>query len=151
MPCRLKGKKGQGTVEFTLSFLFLYTVLMAVVEFSHLFYTRLTIQHAIGEAGRFMITGQGIDHSGTNPNARLQAVQNKFCSNLVATGLSCSNVSSHLTVSCIGGCDQPAGGPGQTVTLTATYSRSWFTGMFNSLLPSITLVANTTWKNEPYL
>ena len=148
---RLKENIGQSAVEFTLGFLLLYTVIMAVVEFSHMFYTKTTLQHAIAEAGRFMITGQGIDHTGTDPNARLQKVQVKFCNNLIATGLSCANVSSHLTLTCVGGCAQPAGGPGQTVTLTATYSRAWFTGMFNHLLPSITLVANTTWKNEVYM
>jgi len=147
----LKESIGQSAVEFTLGFLLLYTVIMAVVEFSHMFYTKTTLQHAIAEAGRYMITGQGIDLSGTDPNARLQKVQDKFCNNLIATGLSCVNVSSHLTLTCVGGCAQPAGGPGQTVTLTATYSRAWFTGMFNHLLPSITLVANTTWKNEVYM
>jgi len=148
---RLKKNKGQSSVEFTLGFLLLYTVIMAIVEFSHMFYTKTTLQHAIAEAGRYMITGQGIDHTGTNPNARLQKVQDKFCNNLIATGLSCVNVSSHLTLTCVGGCAQPAGGPGQTVTLTATYSRGWYTGMFNHLLPTITLVANTTWKNEVYM
>jgi len=147
----LKESIGQSAVKFTLGFLLLYTVIMAVVEFSHMFYTKTTLQHAIAEAGRYMITGQGIDHTGTDPNARLQKVQDKFCNNLIATGLSCVNVSSHLTLTCVGGCAQPAGGPGQTVTLTATYSRAWFTGMFNHLLPSITLVANTTWKNEVYM
>jgi hypothetical protein len=98
-----------------------------------------------------MITGQGTDFSGKNPNARLEAVQNKFCNNLIATGISCTNVSSHLTLSCIGGCAEAAGGAGQTVTLTATYQKGWFTGMFNHVLPSpVTLSANTTWKNEPY-
>ena len=149
---RLCGVAGQSAVELTFGFLFFYTVLMAIVEFSHMLYTKITLQHAIAEAGRYMITGQGTDFSGDNPNARLQAVQNKFCNNLVATGLSCTNVSSHLTLSCLGGCAQAAGGPGQTVTLTATYAKIWFTGMFNYFLPSpVTLSANTTWKNEPYM
>ncbi len=67
MTHRLKNNKGQSAVEFTLGFLLLYTVIMAVVEFSHMFYTKTTLQHAIAEAGRYMITGQGIDHTGTNP------------------------------------------------------------------------------------
>ena len=75
----------------------------------HMFYTKTTLQHAIAEAGRYMITGQGIDHTGTNPNARLQKVQDKFCNNLIATGLSCADVSSHPTLTCVGGCaNRPA-------------------------------------------
>ena len=60
---RLKKNKGQSSVEFTLGFLLLYTVIMAIIEFSHMFYTKTTLQHAIAEAGRYMITGQGIDHT----------------------------------------------------------------------------------------
>jgi Flp pilus assembly protein TadG len=150
---RLCRECGQGVVEFTFGFLFFYTVLMSIVEFSYMFYTKVTLQHALSEAGRYMVTGQGMDLTNVNPNARLQAVQNKFCNNLVMAGISCTNVASHLTVTCVGagGCTAPAGGPSQTVTLTATYSRSWFTGMFNHMLPPLTLTANTTWKNEPYM
>ena len=145
-------QSGQGVVELTFGFLFFYTALMAVVEFSHLMYARVNLQHAIAEAGRYMITGQGLDNSGKDPNARLKVVENKFCNNLIATGLDCTNVASHLTLSCVGGCAQAAGGPGQTVTLTASFTKPWFTGLFNFLLPStVTLTARTTWKNEPYM
>ncbi len=54
MTHRSKNNKGQSAVEFTLGFLLLYTVVMAVVEFSHMFYTKTTLQHAIAEAGRYM-------------------------------------------------------------------------------------------------
>ena len=149
----IAGQTGQGVVEITFGILFFYTTLMAIVEFSHLMYTKVNLQHAVSEAGRYMITGQGIDNTGKDPNARLKVVQNTFCDNLVATGLNCttSTVSSHLSVTCIGGCAQPAGGPGQTVTLTATFTKPWFTGMFNYLLPGpLNLTARTTWKNETY-
>jgi Flp pilus assembly protein TadG len=149
---RLRQQGGQSLVEVTLGFLFFYTVLMAIVEFSHILYTKINLQHAVAEAGRYMVTGQGLDPLGLDPNKRLMAVQDKFCKNLVATGFSCSDVSSHFSFSCAGGCSQPVGGPGQTVTLTVTYQKGWFTGMFGYLLPSpITLTANTTWKNENYL
>lgn len=146
------GRKGQAVVELAFSFLLFYTVVMAIVEFSHLFYTRINLQHALSEAGRYMVTGQGLDPSGVDPNKRLVEVEKKFCQNLVATGISCADVSSHFTITCVGGCLQPVGGPGQTVTLSVSYTKPWFTGMFNHMLPGpITLTANTTWKNENYL
>jgi Flp pilus assembly protein TadG len=136
----------------TFSFLIFMMVFFAIVEFSHLFYTRVNLQHALSEAGRYMITGQGIDLSGTDPNARLATIQNKFCQNLIATGLSCADLVSDMTVTCPGGCAQPAGGPGQTVTLTATYTKPWFTGLFNHLLPAPPLLtSSTTWVNEVYM
>jgi Flp pilus assembly protein TadG len=148
-----RSTKGQAVVEFTLGFILFYMILMSIVEFSHLLYTKINLQHAVSEAGRYMITGQGLDHTGMDPNARLKEVQSKFCNNLIATGLSCQNVGSHFSVSCAGGaCSAPAGGPEQTVTLTVTYVKPWFSGVFNYLVPTpATLVAKTTWKNEKYL
>ena len=148
----LSRQSGQAVVEFTLGFLFFYTVLMAIVEFSHLMYTKVNLQHAISTAGRYMITGQGIDNTGKDPDARLKVVEKTFCNNLIATGLDCTNVASHFAVSCVGGCAQAAGGPGQTVTLTVTYTKPWFTGMFKFMLPNpVSLTARTTWKNERYM
>ena len=56
-------------VEFTFIALLFFTLIFAIVEFSHLFYTRLNLQHALREAGRLMITGQGYNPS--SPNARV--------------------------------------------------------------------------------
>jgi Flp pilus assembly protein TadG len=150
---QMKCQRGQAVVEITFSFLLFMMVIFGIVEFSHLFYTRLNVQHALSEAGRYMVTGQGIDLSGTNPNARLTIIKNKFCQNLIATGLSCANLQSTMTVVCAGGaCSQPAGGPGQTVTLTAIYTKPWFTGLFNQILPvPVTFTASTTWVNESYM
>ena len=143
---------GQAVVEFTLGFLLFLMVFYAIVEFAHLFYTRVNLNHALSEAGRYMITGQGIDASGSDPEARLTMIKQKFCRNLIATGLSCTDIDTHFEVTCIGGCTQPAGGPGQTVTLTATFQKSWFTGLFDSLMGGpVTLTTSTTWKNEPFL
>jgi Flp pilus assembly protein TadG len=144
---------GQAVVEFTFGFILFYMILMAIVEFSHLLYTKVNLQHAVSEAGRYMVTGQGLDNTGKDPNARLKEIQNRFCNNLIATGLSCADVGSHFSVSCSGGsCSAPAGGPEQTVTLTVTYVKPWFTGLFHYLVPTpATLVSKTTWKNEKYL
>jgi Flp pilus assembly protein TadG len=139
-------------IEFTLIALLFFTLIFAIVEFSHLFYARLNMQHALREAGRLMVTGQGIDPTGTNPNARLQAIQQKFCDQLIGTGFSCANINSDMSVSCLGGCTQPAGGPNQTVTVTVRFSKPWFTPIFNNLIGGpVSLSASTTWKNEPYM
>lgn len=144
----MRSHRGQAVVEFSLVALLFFMVFFAIVEFSHLFYTELTLQHALREAGRYSVTGQGIDPSGTDPNARLTAIQNKFCQNLIGTGLSCATIASNFNVTCAGagGCTQAAGGPGQTVTLTATFQKPWFTGFLGT---PITFTLKTTWRNEP--
>jgi Flp pilus assembly protein TadG len=143
-----RGERGQAVVEFTLVALFFFSLIYAIVEFSHLFYTELTLQNALRDAGRYTVTGQGYT---TNPADRLTAIQDKFCDNLIGTGLTCANIASNFSVSCVGGCTQPGGGPGQIVTLTATFQKPWFTEMFSSLLGGpITFNLNTTWTNEPF-
>jgi Flp pilus assembly protein TadG len=147
-----RSEKGQTVVEFTFVALFFFMLIFAIVEFSHLFYTRLTLQHALSEAGRFMITGQGIDISGKDPNARLTVIKNKLCEKLIGTGLSCADLDSHLSVDCPGGCTQTAGGAGQTVTVTVTFEKHWFTALFHNISGGpVSLTVSTTWKNEPYL
>jgi Flp pilus assembly protein TadG len=149
---KCRSEKGQAVVEFTFVALFFFMLIFAIVEFSHLFYTRLTLQHALSEAGRFMITGQGIDISGKDPNARLTIIKNKFCEKLIGTGLSCADLDSHLSVDCPGGCTQPAGGAGQTVTVSVRFEKHWFTALFNNISGGpVSLTVSTTWKNEPYL
>ena len=148
----IKCQRGQAVVEITFSFLIFMMVFFGIVEFSHLFYTKVNMQHALSEAGRYMVTGQGLDLSGTNPNARLTIIKNKFCQNLIATGISCAAYFRHDSHLRRRGCTSAAGGPGQTVTLTATYTKPWFTRLFNQLLPvPVTLTASTTWVNEVYM
>lgn len=142
----IKTQKGQAVVEFSLAALLFFAVFFAIVEFSHLFYTRLNLQYALREAGRYTVTGQGIDPS--DSQARLNAIKNKFCQNLIGTGLSCSSGVPELTLTCIdaGGCTEPGGGPSQTVVVTGTFTKPWFTGLFGT---PITFTLRTTWKNEP--
>src|ERR1043166_10264467 len=80
-------KRGQSIVEFTLAAPLFFVAIYAIVEFSHLFYVRSTLQHALDEAARYMSTGQG--QSTTDPDARLTEIRNRFCTNLVATGVGC--------------------------------------------------------------
>jgi Flp pilus assembly protein TadG len=135
-----KSDRGQAIVEFTLVALLFFALLFAIVEFSHLFYVRLTLQHALKEAGRFMVTGQGGD-----ADARKKAIEGIFLNRLIGTG---SGLQGPITFTCAGGCSQPVGGPGQTVTATATFIKPWFTGFFGTT--PITFSVSTTWKNEPF-
>jgi Flp pilus assembly protein TadG len=65
----VRSKRGQSVVEFTLAAPLFFVAFYAIVEFSHLFYVRVAVQHALDEAGRYMSTGQG--QSLTDANARL--------------------------------------------------------------------------------
>ena len=64
----LRNKRGQSVVEFTLAAPLFFAAFYAIIEFSHMLYVRVTVQHALDEAGRYMSLGQG--QSGSNPSAR---------------------------------------------------------------------------------
>jgi Flp pilus assembly protein TadG len=140
-----KSKRGQSVVEFTLAAPLFFLAFYAIIEFSHLFYVRSTVQHALDEAARYMSTGQGQDS--TNPNgpaaARLDAVQRVFCNNLVATGIACPTLTAIA----------PDGNlPGKFVTLTATVTKPFFTGFFGIFDPTgVQMTVTTIYQNEPYL
>lgn len=146
----IRSREGQSTVELALAFPLLMMVFLAVVEFSHLFYVRLTVESALREAGRYMVTGQTeTDQDGTTL-PRVDAIKDVFCKYLTGTGLACPAVGSP------GFQIEPddGGGPGDVVTVTATFEKPLFSGVFRLFAPSfpqsITLVSSTTWKNEPF-
>jgi Flp pilus assembly protein TadG len=149
IPKLVKCQRGQSIVEFTLAAPLFFAAFYAIVEFSHLFYVRVTVQHALDEAGRYMSTGQG--QSSTDANARLQKIYDTFCANLIATGLSCSDIQPHFTVN-----NSPVtvGGRSQTVRITTTFTKPFFGGTFRLIAPlfpsSITMTVSTLYKNEPY-
>lgn len=150
----LKSKSGQSIVEFTLAAPLFFAAFYAIVEFSHLFYARVTVQHALDEAGRYSSTGQG--QSADNPGARLAAIKDRFCKNLTATGLSCSKLAfavSHTTSG--GGSASGPGGPDDIVTVSTTFTKPLFGGALKLIAPlfptSVTMTLSTIYKNEPYV
>lgn len=136
-----RSKRGQSAVEFTLAAPLFFLALYAIIEFSHLFYVRSTLQHALDEAARYMSTGQG--QVVGDPNARINAIQKVFCNNLVATGVICP------TLNVIA----PEGNlPGKFVTLTATVRKPFFTGFFGVFDPTgVMMTVSTIYQNEPYV
>ncbi|MEY3488404.1 MAG: hypothetical protein RL075_2409 [Pseudomonadota bacterium] len=49
---------GAATVEFALTLMVLLFFIMAIVDFSYLFFVNLTIQHAVRDGARYAATGQ---------------------------------------------------------------------------------------------
>ena len=141
----IRSKRGQSVVEFSLAAPIFFVALYAIIEFSHLFYVRSTLQHALDEAARYMSTGQGQDaNDPAGPDAsRLAAIQKVFCNNLVATGITCP------TITVIA----PDGNlPGKFVTLTATAEKGFFSGFFRILGQNeVQLTVSTIYQNELYV
>jgi len=147
-------KRGQAAVEMTFGFLLFFSLFMAIVEFSHLLYSKVTLQHALRTAGRYMVTGKtGTDSSGV-AIPRDQMIHDVFCANVIAAGVRCPALgTSNFQIVCLGGaCTQPGGGPNQTVVVTVSLSKPALMPFFSRFFPSggVPFQLSTTWKNEPF-
>jgi Flp pilus assembly protein TadG len=153
MPLRsFRCQKGQAIVELTFGFLIFMTVLYGIIEFSHLVYTKVTLQNALRAAGRYMVTGQKAQDSDGNDIPRDQLIHTVFCNHLIAVGITCPSGSS-FQFTCIAGSGcPPGGGPEQTVMVTVNLSKPALIPFFSQFFPSggVPFQLHTTWKNEPY-
>lgn len=145
--------KGQAVVEMTFGFILFFTFFMAIVEFSHLLYSKVTLQHALRTAGRYMVTGKtGINNN--NPIPRDQMIHDVFCANIIAAGVQCPALgTSNFQFACLGGpCTQLGGGPDQTVVVTVNLAKPTLMPFFSRFFPSggVPFQLSTTWKNEPF-
>jgi Flp pilus assembly protein TadG len=155
---QLRSRKGQAMVETMFGFIIFFTFFMAIVEFSHLLYAKVTLQHALRTAGRVMITGK----EGTSliaPAPRDQMLHDIFCANVIAAGVRCPDLGPNFQFSCIGEpckTDQAAnggtGGPNQTVMVTVSLSKPTLMPFFSRFFPTggVPFQISTTWRNEPF-
>lgn len=146
-------RTGQALVEFTFSFLIFFALFMAIVEFSHLLYAKVTLQHALRTAGRYMITGRTEMNKQGDPLPRDQVIHDVFCANVIAAGVQCPPLGPNFTFTCLDGtCTAPGGGSEQTVLVTVKLSKPTLMPFFSRYFPSggVPLQLSTTWKNEPY-
>ena len=73
-------QRGQAVVELTFAFLIFMTIFYAIIEFSHLLYTKVSLQNALRSAGRYMVTGRTEQDGSGNNIPRDQMIHNIFCS-----------------------------------------------------------------------
>ncbi|MCG8468259.1 MAG: pilus assembly protein [Gemmatimonadetes bacterium] len=99
-------------MEFILAVPIVILVLAGIVEFGRHYHARLTLRHAVAEAGRFAVTGQVLQDTLGNPMTRAQSITHK-----IQTAASDLNVQvTELNIT-----PPDAGGPGEVVTIDATY------------------------------
>lgn len=154
MPVYFLRRNGQAVVEMTFGFLLFLALFMAIVELSHLLYAKVTLQHALRTAGRYMVTGKTEqDQQGINI-PRDQMIHDIFCANVIAAGVQCPALGSpKFQFACVGEpCTAPGGGPEQTVTVTVNLLKPTLMPFFSRFFPSggVPLQIGTTWKNEPF-
>ena len=150
----IKCQRGQAIVELTFAFLIFMTTFYAIIEFSHLLYTKVTLQNALRAAGRYMVTGRTGQDSNGNDIPRDQMIHDVFCANIIGVGVPCPSGSDFQFI-CL---DPPpatacsGGVADQTVMVTLQLNKPPLIPFFSQFFPTggIPFTLSTTWKNEPY-
>jgi len=139
-------------VEVAISFSLFLILVLGTIDLGYLYSTKLTLQNAVRQGGRYAITGQcitgtdGITCAMTRYNSILQTVEN------YSLGLLNS---SQIAITCTdegGGCPNLAGGPTDIITITVTYPYNFLTGPIEAFFPgkTYTIRVSSTFTNEPF-
>jgi len=152
-------EKGQALVEFALTALVLISVLFAIIDLAMMFYVNLTMQHAVREGARYIITGQ----TGTSSDRRsalIQKIKDTSCGlynknalaekNPTVSVLTPANVSTFTNYT--GNQVLDTGKPDQVIIVRLTYAWPTLTPMLNPFFTNgrYTFTASATMKNEQW-
>jgi len=156
---REAGQSAQSLVEFAITATAFLFVIFATIDFAFLFYAKVTLQNAVRQAGRYAITGNcganGLPGSNcfvNGPGDRLNIIMQTVSD--YSFGLNPT-----VTVSCISGtCPgyaggtgaNNAGGPGDTVQISAQYT--WYPLVLARIFAggSYTFTVSSTFRNESF-
>jgi Flp pilus assembly protein TadG len=142
---------GQTMVEVAISLSIFLLLVMGTVDFGHLYSTKVTLQNAVRQAGRYAITGQCI--TGSNGSCSITRY-NSIVQILEGTSLGMVNTS-EISITCTdmgGGCPSLAGGPNDIITIKVTYPYQFMTGRIGAYFPgnSYTITVSSAFTNEPF-
>lgn len=126
-------------------------LVMATMDFGYLFNVKTTLQNAVRQGGRYAITGQCIPGSGSNGTC---SRYNSIIDNVESLSLGLANAN-NITITCTpngGGCPDPAGGPGDIVTIKVAYPYHFMTGPIGAFFSGgvYTVNVSATFTNEPF-
>lgn len=143
LPARLRCELGQSVVEFALVVPLFVAMVCGIVEFSRLYYVRLTVRDIAQEATRFAVTGQTLSDPATGEEmARAASIQS-----LVRAQASERKVS----VDSIRLDPADGGGPGDVVQVRVFYQHRFTLAPLQRMLPTSPsyFSVGSSMKNEP--
>ena len=142
------GERGSAFVEFALVAPLLLLLIFCVLDFGRLFFTQLTLQHALREAGRFAVTGNKLANPGGGSSKMSRVASIKKVAQDAAASLDLTNIQ---IKSVLGGTNH-AGGPSDTITISLTTNVKLLTPLVAAFFPqgASKITASTTFRNEPF-
>jgi len=139
-------RRGQSLVEFALTVPLFLLLVFGVLDFGRLFFTQMTVQHAVRQAGRFAVTGRHLTDGQGTPLTRVNSIKQ------VVQQSAPSIQSGDIQISSVNGGTGSAGGPSDTMTISVTYRLQIITPLVAPFFPNgeYAFTARTTFKNEPF-
>jgi Flp pilus assembly protein TadG len=152
-------RHGQSLVEFAMVAPLFFMLVFGITDFGRLFFTKLTLQHALREAGRYAVTGQHQQdpNNPATPLSRVQSIQN--IAQQYAAGLLPNSSSVNVkALDSQGNVDtaHPAGLPGETVIVSLSTKLKLITPLIGNFFPQVNgqgeydFTVSTSFKNEPF-
>lgn len=134
--------RGSSLVEFALVAPLLLLLFFSMFEFGRLFFTRLTVRHAVIEATRFAVTGNVASNPDTGePLDRVRSIQQTVQTRAMGMPIALNDIE----------IDPPdGGGPEDVVRVTVSYTYTYTLPGFNDVLPDLRFAVSTAMRNEPY-
>jgi Flp pilus assembly protein TadG len=149
---RLRSRRGQQLVEFAFVAPILFLMIFGIIDFGRLFFTQMTLQNALRQAGRFAVTGNKLPDP-SNPANMLSRVDSIIATaRSAATGLEISNIQISSAQGGTTGAGR-AGGPGDMITISLAYDLPLITpliGKFFGFDNTYHFTVRTTFRNEPF-
>jgi hypothetical protein len=144
---------GVTMLETAISLFVFLVLVMGTMDFGFLFSTKVTLQNAVRQAGRYAITGQCITGSGGCSESRYNSIIQTL-EGASAGVLSSGNIGD-VSITCTntgGGCPNGAGGPGDIVTITVAYPYRFMTGPVGAFFGggTYTIKVSSSFKNEMF-
>lgn len=142
--------RGLVTVELALILPLFLLLLFATLDLSRLFFTQITLQHAMREAGRFGVTGERLPNP-SDPlslQSRLESIRQVVEQHAVGVSVNPGDI----RVSSVNGGADNAGGPGDTFTISLAYRFEFVTPLVGRLFDdgSHSFTVATSFRNEPF-
>lgn len=141
-------RKGQSLVEFAMVAPIFFVFLFAILDFGRLFFTQMTMQHALREAGRFAVTGRHLPDGNGGRLSRVDSIIQIAQKHAVGLPLDAGDIQISSKTGGVGS----AGGPVDTLTITLTYDMPLITPIVGQFFNNgtYTFTVGTTFKNEPF-
>lgn len=130
----------QSTVEFAIVAPLFFILVFGIFDFGRLFFTQMTLQHALREGGRFAVTGRTLPNPDGGQFSRNDSIKEVIRKSVVGLELDPQNIAID------------DGGPGQPISITMDYDLTLITPIIGQFFNGGTyeFTVGTTFKNERY-